>query len=125
MYCPKCLNESLYLCDHGVVNLIINNKQMDAGRFLYSMDDHSRDELIAALSLKIEEFFKWYSNFKNREDIEVVELCTSDVVCENKCSLGLNHRISIIDVLISKNQLAELLAEIGNKYNMNIKIKVD
>jgi len=125
MYCPKCLGDSLYLREHGVINLIINNKQMDAGRFLYNLSDQSGEELKMALSQKVEEFFKWYSNFKNREAIEIIELCTSDVFCENKCSIPLNHRLSVIDVLISRQQLAELCEDIGQKYNMSIKIKID
>lgn len=125
MYCPKCLNSSLYLCDHGVINLIINKKQMDAGRFLYNLNDQSKDELVEELSQKIEEFFKWYSNFKNKEDIEVVQLVTTDVFCENKCSIGLSSKVSVIDLLIPKSVLLEVLEELGKKYNMNIKIEAD
>jgi hypothetical protein len=98
---------------------------MDAGRFLYNLKDQSQDELIQELSQKIEEFFKWYNNFKNKQDIELIELSTTDVYCENKCSLGLTHRISVIDILISTKLLAELLEDIGKKYNMTIKIQKD
>ena len=123
MYCPKCLNNTLRLSSRGVINLIINGKQMDAGRFLYNIQSMDKREILAELSLKIEEFFKWYSNFRNQTAIEVVELITSDMQCEEGCNLPLNHRISIVDVLISSKDLSAILGRLAEKYDMQIEIK--
>lgn len=123
MYCPKCLNNTLKLSSRGVVNLVINGKQMDAGRFLYNTQSMDKRELLSELTHKIEEFFKWYSGFRNRSAIEVVELITSDVQCDEGCTLPLNQRISIVDLLISTKDLREILNAMGEKYNMTIELK--
>lgn len=123
MYCPKCLNNTLRLSSRGVINLIINGKQMDAGRFLYNIQTMDKRELLSELTGKIEEFFKWYSGFRNQSAIEIVELITSDVQCEEGCSLPLNQRISIVDLLISDKELRSILGRMGEKYNMTIELK--
>ncbi len=123
MYCPKCLNNTLRLSSRGVVNLVINGKQMDAGRFLYNTQSMDKRELLGELTQKIEEFFKWYSGFRNQSAIEVVEIITSDVQCEEGCNLPLNQRISIVDVLISSKELRAILDRLGEKYSMNIQLK--
>lgn len=123
MYCPVCLNNSLKLTSRGVVHLIINGKQMDAGRFLFSIEKDKQKILQEDLEAKIEEFFVWYSSFQNRSVIELVELCSSDVVCENGCRIPVNKKLSVIDLLINSTRLKQILLTMGGKYNIDVRLK--
>jgi hypothetical protein len=124
MYCPKCFNNTLQLNPRGVVNLIINGKQMDAGRFLFNTETTRKDQIESDLKVKLQEFFQWYATFKNREPITTVELCTFDFRCRS-CSFmpSLNHRYSVIDILIPNQQLLKHLQELSLHYHMEIELK--
>ena len=124
MYCPKCLNSSLCLKDKGVVQVIVNKKQMDSGRFLYNFIDESKEEILASLESKVEEYFKWYSSFSNKEDIQSIELVSNDINCENGCSIGINKMFSVINLLISSKSLHLTLQKLGKKYSIDININV-
>ena len=52
MYCPKCYNNSLSMASRGVVDIIINGKQMDAGRFLYNINKESKFKFLKNVLLK-------------------------------------------------------------------------
>ena len=52
MYCPVCFNNSLSLSPKGVIDIVINGKQMDASRFLFNTGDQNKEELMAALAGK-------------------------------------------------------------------------
>lgn len=119
MYCPKCLNNSLHINSRGVMNIIINGKQMDAGRFLYNFDK-DKATFLKDLNTKLEEFFKWYSNFTNTSPITKIEICSSDVVCDNKCAIPISNKFSVIDSVISARELKGMLDKLGQKYNLEI-----
>lgn len=123
MYCPKCLNNSLHVNSRGVMHIIINGKQMDAGRFLYNFDK-DKTSFLRDLQQKLEEFFKWYSNFQNVEPITRIEICTSDVICENKCPIPINHRFSIINEVVSSKEVQKELMKYAQKYNMEIELVI-
>ncbi len=88
MYCPKCFGHNLQACSTGVINLVINGKQMDAGRFLYYTNKQSQKEIEEQFVRKLEEFFKWYSSFENQEPIKNVQIISSDFMCDNGCSIS-------------------------------------
>lgn len=121
-YCPKCLNSTLYLKDKGVVDLMINGKQMDAGRFLFNEEKSSRAEIYRELRKKMDEFFCWYTEFKNKVPIETVELCSADFKCES-CGFGptIKQRQSIIDVLVPKKIVEDYMKELSASYNIELK----
>ena len=125
MYCPKCFNNSLTFKSRGVVQVVINGKQMDAGRFLFNRETTKQKQLEEDLFKKLEEFFKWYHNFKNQDPIETVQLTTVDVGCENGCAIPLNNSFSVVDHLFPKKVLADQLAKLGEKYNVTIELKDD
>jgi len=124
VYCPKCFNSTLALNNRGVVDLIINSKQMDAGRFLFNLESNNREKIIQDFRLKLEEFFEWYSGFKNIEPIQYVEVCTADFKCTN-CQYvpGLKNRYSIIDSLIPQKIMIQSLQELSTKYHLELKLK--
>ncbi|HLE10005.1 MAG: hypothetical protein A2504_00855 [Bdellovibrionales bacterium RIFOXYD12_FULL_39_22] len=125
MYCPKCLNNTLALASHGIVNITINGKQMDTGRFLYNADKESKQEIIDNLTDKLIDFFKWYSTFKNQDPIKFVQISSSDFVCEDKCAIDLRTKFSVIDILIPKSTVNKILHDLGQQYNMKIELQVD
>ncbi|EQC49864.1 hypothetical protein M899_2602 [Bacteriovorax sp. BSW11_IV] len=122
MYCPKCFNSSLNFNTRGIIHVIINGKQMDSGRFLYNLDHLDDPQFLNDLKDKVEEFFKWYSQFQNQEVITTVELCTSDVVCENKCAIAIDQKFSILDVMVRKQTLIKILNDLSSKYGVKVEL---
>ena len=120
MYCPKCFNNSLHINSRGVMQIIINDRQMDAGRFLYDLENERQFKF--DLQSKLEEFFKWYSGFQNAEEISKIEICTSDVSCDYKCAIPLITKFSVIDSVIPKKDLMNSLSNLGQKYKLDIKL---
>jgi hypothetical protein len=123
MYCPICFNNTLKVSSRGVVHLVINGKKMDSGRFLFNFDDMTKDEILQSFIEKLESFFKWYSNFNNQDPIAVVELYTNDISCMDSCKIPIGHFVSVIDLLIDKKTLKELLNEQADKYQLTIEVK--
>ena len=124
MYCPKCLSQTLFIQPKGVVDIYINGKKRDNGRFLYNMDPAYEEEVFNDFKAKAEEFFKWYSDFKNKETIEYVELLTVDVKCDNNCRFSPMERFSAVDTVISSEAILEVFSELGEKYNLDVELKV-
>lgn len=122
MYCPKCFNPGLKAQTSGVINVIVNGKQMDAGRFLYNLASIKKDQLVRDFCDKLDEFFSWYSSFNHREPISTIELTSADFACQNGCSLG-GQRFSVIDILISSNVIEEKMKELAQKHRLDIKLK--
>lgn len=122
MYCPKCFNSSLHFNTRGIIHVIINGKQMDSGRFLYNLDHLDDPQFLSDLKDKIEEFFKWYSHFQNQEVITSVELCTSDVICDNKCTISIDQKFSILDIMIRKSTLLKILDDLSRKHRLKIEL---
>lgn len=124
MYCPKCFNDSLYIKPKGVVHLIINGKQMDAGRFLFNQDESKKEYIVDDFTLKIREFFSWYSNFQNKQPIEVVEICTGDVKCESGCHIDLNLKFSVIGDILPRKVVSDIMDKMSKKYNIKTELKI-
>ena len=123
MYCPICFNNSLEVSSRGVIHLVINGKKMDSGRFLFNFDDMTKDEILQNFIEKLESFFKWYSNFNNKDPIAVVELFTNDISCMDSCKIPIGHYVSVINLLINKKVLTEVLNDQADKYQLAIEIK--
>lgn len=122
MYCPSCFNNTLQLSKTGVVNVVINGKQMDAGRFLYNLKSHKKERIIKDFETKLMEFFEWYSQFQNREAITKISLCSSDFLCEQGCRIGMNQKFSVVDILIPKKLLLQKLHSLGEQYHLQIEL---
>ena len=91
---------------------------MDAGRFLFSVNKDSKDDILEMLENKLTEFFKWYSNFHNKQAIKKIDLISGDFTCENNCKLDINFRAPVIDILFKSNDLSEILERLSNKYEV-------
>ena len=119
-YCPKCFNKSLRIQGKGVVHIIINGKQMDKGRFFYVMSEKKVNYLL--FKEKFESFFQWYSDFKNIDPITTVHLVTKKGYCTNRCKFESNSQFSVIDILISSEEVNDLLVSLGKRYGIGINL---
>lgn len=125
MYCPVCFADTLYMKPRGVITTIINGKQMNTGRFLFNDIKDSHTEMLGKLKAKVEEFFKWYSSFQNKDPITKFGLYSSDFSCKKECKIPINTRISIIGILFTPDEVNKILLELGTKYKMKIELQVD
>ena len=118
MYCPKCLNNSLYIKESGVIEILINEKKMDSGRFLFSASS-SKDELYSDAKKKLEEFVKWLSNFSNLEPVKKVKFITGDVKCDNGCVSAFS-KLSVLGQILNTATVNQILEEVSEKYSMDL-----
>lgn len=118
MYCPKCLNNSLFIKDSGVIEILINEKKMDSSRFLYNANGNKEDHYKDA-SKKLEEFLKWLSGFSNLEPVKKVKFMTADVRCDSGCATAFT-KISVVGEVLSNSQINNILSEMSEKYNMDL-----
>lgn len=88
------------------------------------MDPSFEDATINDFREKVDEFMSWYSNFQNREPIEYLELLTVDVRCDNNCKFSPMERFSAVDTVISREVVREVLEEVGEKYKLELELKV-
>ncbi|MGB0454887.1 MAG: hypothetical protein ACPGJV_14350 [Bacteriovoracaceae bacterium] len=107
-YCPACYNPALQLKSRGVIELIVDDKQMDSGRFLFNSEMNER-EVEKHLVKKIEEFMRWYSNFNNKKPIEKISILTNAIACTNKCSLPISFKGSVLDYLLDRKKVMEMI----------------
>jgi hypothetical protein len=124
-YCPKCFNATVKMNEKGVVQVIINGLKMDRGQFLFNKAKETPQEIETRAIQKLEEFFKWYSTFDNRDPIKVIQMLSSDYSCESHCKLPMNTFFPIVGDLLSEEKLIEVLNRLGEKFNMEIKLKND
>jgi hypothetical protein len=123
MYCPICFNDTLALKKSGVVHLIINGKQMNAGRFLFNREQDKPDVILRIFASKLEDFLKWYSTFQNKLPITEVYISSSDFDCVKDCKIPISSKFSIIDILIPLVDINEVLTLMAKKYNLKIELK--
>lgn len=124
MYCPVCLNDGLKINSKGILKLSFNGKQKDSSKVLYNLKKETTEQVYGNIKDKMEEFFKWYSTFNNKETIENVEIFTLDLTCTSKnCAMPFNSKISMIGMIIDQKKVKEFTEELGKKYNIKTNIK--
>ncbi len=124
MYCPKCLNNSLRINSKGVIDISINGKKRDSGRFIFYTDEAERSSMLADFETKCEEFFQWYSNFQNKDPIHKLELTTSDVKCENGCKFSASEKFSAVGNIIDAKTIRATIDKLGEKYNLKVELQL-
>ena len=124
MYCPKCFNQTLFIKQKGVVDIYINGKRRDNGRFLFNMDPAYHEEVIADFTNKCDDFFKWYAGFNNQDSIQYVELHTVDVKCDSGCAFSPMERFSAVDSVISGTEIKKIIQKLAEKYSMQVELKL-
>ncbi len=122
-YCPSCFSPTLTLKSTGIVQLIINGKKMDSGRFMYDRRK-SPQELKELLLEKLDDFFKWYSKFNNILPITEFELNSNNFECTHHCIIKPNFQISVIGILIPKETVLEAVYQKGKEYNIEVNLSL-
>jgi hypothetical protein len=97
---------------------------MDAGRFLFNLNERKRDRVQEDLKAKLVEFFEWYSTFQNKKPITSVEIATIDFKCHS-CGFipTVNTQFSVVGQLIDQRIVIDLLKELTAKYQFELVLK--
>ncbi len=76
---------------------------------------------MAKLNERVEDFFKFYSEFNNKVPIKTIEVYASDFLCTANCKIDLVHtKVSVIGVLFSVHEIRSVLVELGEKFGIEI-----
>lgn len=122
MFCPNCLNNSVHVKEKGVIQILVNGRQKDTGRFLFNLED--RDAITQGVSDKILEHFKWIKSFSNPKPVESVNVITSDAKCDNGCALPIGQRFSLIDHIISTKELKQMAISHAKECELEISLDI-
>lgn len=122
MYCPVCFNDTLKITSSGVIKFSFNGKSKSTSQMYYNLSQDRDFEIIEKLQKVIDDYFSYYSNFQNKDTIISVEAYSSDFKCTNKCIIGINQRVNVIDLVFSKQELIDALNKSSKKYSINIDI---
>ena len=122
MFCPKCLNNSVHVKEKGVIQILVNGRQKDTGRFLFNLED--RETININISNKILEHFKWMASFQNPKPVEQLNVITSDAKCDNGCALPLAQKFSLIDHLISTKEVKKIATEFAKECELEIDLEL-
>tara|TARA_B100001971_G_C18260240_1_gene586087 strand:- start:911 stop:1288 length:378 start_codon:yes stop_codon:yes gene_type:complete len=120
MYCPGCFNDTLKLTSSGVVKMTFNGKAKATSQFFYNLSKESAEEIYEKMYTVVEDYFSWYSDFQNKDDIKSIALTSSDFKCSNGCSLGHNFSNSVLNLVVTKDEVIKAAKELGQKYQINL-----
>lgn len=127
MYCPVCFNDTLKIASSGVVKLSFNKKARSTSQLFYNLKNDKDSELLEKFRIVIEDYFSWYSEFKNKTPIKTVQAYSMDFHCLHNCKLTVNNQLSVIGILINKKEMQQLLKKAAAAYEIelapNIKIE--
>ena len=122
MYCPVCLNDTLFMHEKGTIFIKINRQTMSTSHFLYNLSKEEEEDILENLSIKLDEFLSWYSKFQNKENISSVEIISANFACDKRCRLPSEARFSIIGSLVSKRTFVKLLLALSKKHGLAVDV---
>jgi hypothetical protein len=93
---------------------------MDLGRFLFNVGKQAKGQILEDLEDKLDNFFKWYGDFNNKEPIKRVDIISGDFTCDRGCRLDINFKGQVIDILFSGKELQEILNRLSEKYSITL-----
>jgi hypothetical protein len=120
IYCPECFNHSCVLKSKGKISIYFDGKQRTSGQFIYNLDEQRIDQLKTIMHEKLEDYFKWYSEFKNKKTIEKIDLISDDFFCENGCGTDGLGKFSVIGVLFSEKYFRSIVEDLANEYDIQL-----
>jgi hypothetical protein len=119
-YCPDCMNDTLKLKKNGVIEVFINGKSLSTGRFIFNQIKDSQDDIKNNIYQKIEEYLLWCNNLQNKPPITNIELLTADFFCENQCTFMPGFKHSIIEIIITQQELIDLVTKLCVKHEYKL-----
>lgn len=102
--------------------MTFNGKAKSTSQFFYDLKNESDEEALKKLKSVIEEYFEWYATFNNKDPIKEVQLMCRDIVCDNKCSLAGSAEVSIVDLVIPKRALLQILKDCADKFGLMLEL---
>jgi len=114
------MNDTLKLKKNGVIEVFINDKSLSTGRFIFNQIKDSQDDIKIQLSIKIEEYLIWCNNLQNKPPINNIELLTADFFCENQCTFMPGFKHSVIEIIITQQELIELVLKLCSKHEYEL-----
>jgi hypothetical protein len=121
--CPVCFENSLVLNNNGVIQVFVNDRSMNNNRVLFRLPKDNSKVLIKNIMPKIEDYYKWYGTFTNKEPIKKIDLVTTDYTCSNKCRIPGAHLVDIKGSLIDARMFKLTLMELTKKYGFNLRLE--
>ncbi len=118
-----CLYDTLKIGSSGVVKFTFNGKSKSTSQFFYNLAQDNEADLLEKLDKVIKDYFVYYSGFQNKDPIKAVEAHSIDFICSNKCVINVSHRVDVIGLLFSKDELKASLEKMGIKYSLKIDLE--
>ena len=122
LYCPKCLNSSMSLESKGVVFFTVNGKHQDSSRILFNVEKNS-EIFEEDFKKSLNNFMKWYLEFKNRAPITEFSMHTNNFRCDEGCHFTNSQKFSIINILITSQKIIEIVNKSGEEHGIEVNLK--
>ncbi len=122
MYCPVCLNDTLKISSSGIVKMTFNGKAKSTSQFYYNLAQDRDEDILNKLEGVIKDYFVYYSGFQNKDEINEISCHSIDFKCDNKCVINVNHRVNVIGLIFTQEELKEITEKLANKYQVPVKI---
>lgn len=123
MYCPICFNDTLKVASSGVVKVTFDGKSKSTSQFFYNLKQDKPQELTSKIRHVITEYFSWYATFQNQDPIKNIEMTSCDFLCSTGCKLNINHRLNIIGLIITKQDLIQMVETEASQFNIALHLK--
>ena len=123
MYCPVCFNDTLKVASSGVVKVTFDGKAKATSQFFYNLKQDKPQELMKKIRNVISEYFEWYATFQNIDAIKKVEMTSCDFICSTGCKLNVSHRLNIVGLIITKEDLTDMLESEATRNKIPLKLK--
>lgn len=123
MYCPVCFNDTLKVASSGVVKVTFDGKAKSTSQFFYNLKQDKPHELMKKIRDVISEYFGWYATFQNKDPIKKVELTSCDFICSTGCRLNVSHRLNVVGLIITKQDLTQMLESEATRFEIPLKLK--
>ena len=123
MYCPVCLNDTLKISSSGIVKMTFNGKAKSTSQFFYNLAQDRDEEILGKLEGVIKDYFMYYSGFQNKDEITEISCHSIDFKCDNKCVINVNHKVNVVGLIFSNDEINEIANRLAQKYQIPINLK--
>ena len=119
-YCPVCFSEDLELSQTGKITLFFNGKQHETASLRFDLLSDSPEDLEQKLIKALVNYFKFYSEFKNKEPISEIDATSVDFKCSNSCFLPPGTKVSVVNLLFKEEFLHSICEDLADEYSLDL-----
>ena len=102
--------------------MTFNGKAKSTSQFYYNLAQDRDEDILNKLEGVIKDYFVYYSGFQNKDEINEISCHSIDFKCDNKCVINVNHRVNVIGLIFTQEELKEITEKLANKYQVPVKI---